>query len=251
MHPRSLAALAGALFLGLLAAIRPGWAGGAPVVVELFTSQGCYSCPPAERFLGELADRPGVIALEFHVDYWDDLVYGAAGKWRDPFSDPAHSERQRAYNMRIRGQTGVYTPQMVVGGRFEAVGSRRDAVERAIARAGGAAPEVEVSVASGPDGGLRVRLAGTGAARGGVWLVRFRKAATTRVRGGENRGKTLVNHNVVTGMRRIGEWQGARRALVVPAPAGGEAGAGCAVIVQAAGPGPVLGAALCPEAGEA
>ena len=249
MHPRSLAGLAGALVFGLLAATRPGWAGGDRVVVELFTSQGCYSCPPAERFLGELAGRADVIALEFHVDYWDDLVYGAAGKWRDPFSDPAFSDRQRAYNMRIRGQTGVYTPQMVVGGRFEAVGSRRDAVERAIARAGEAAPEVEVSVAPGP-GGYRVRLAGNGAARGGVWLVRFRKTATTRVRAGENRGKTLVNHNIVTEMRRIGEWEGARRALVVPAPAA-EAGAGCAVIVQAAGPGPVLGAALCPEAGEA
>ena len=89
-----------------------------PTVVELFTSQGCYSCPPAEAFLGELAKRSDVVALEFHVDYWDDLVYGSAGQWKDPFSDPAYTRRQQVYARGIPGGR-VYTPQIVVDGRLE------------------------------------------------------------------------------------------------------------------------------------
>ena len=80
-----------------------------PVVVELFTSQGCYSCPPAEAYLGELSKNPNIVALEFHVDYWDDLVYGAAGKWKDVFSKPEFTTRQRIYAGNLPdGQ--VYTP---------------------------------------------------------------------------------------------------------------------------------------------
>lgn len=96
-----------------------------PVSVELFTSQGCYSCPPAEADLGKLAKRSDVVALEWHVDYWDDLVYGGAGKWKDPFSSPEVTARQRDYNDSIRGQRRVYMPQMIVAGVREAVGSDR------------------------------------------------------------------------------------------------------------------------------
>ena len=108
------------------------------VVVELFTSQGCYSCPPAEKFLGDLAEQETVIALDFHVDYWDNLVHGADGKWKDPFSRPAYTQRQRVYNQRIRGTGNVYTPQMVIDGRLEAVGSRRIAVLSAMPKVPGA-----------------------------------------------------------------------------------------------------------------
>lgn len=80
-----------------------------PVVVELFTSQSCYSCPPAEAYLGELAENPDIVALEWHVDYWDNLVYGSAGRWKDPYSDPAFTERQGLYNLSIRRSGSVYT----------------------------------------------------------------------------------------------------------------------------------------------
>ncbi|MDE0060295.1 MAG: DUF1223 domain-containing protein [Defluviicoccus sp.] len=239
----ALAPLLGALVAGAGTARADG-----PTVVELFTSQGCYSCPPAERFLGELADRDGVLALEFHVDYWDNLTYGSAGKWKDPYSSPAFTARQRRYNVEIRRRTGVYTPQMVVDGKFEVVGSREGAVEMAIedARARAGARVAVAAVAQG--GGLRVSLKGGPDRAGGVWLVSFLRREATRVLRGENHGKLLVNHNIVTEMRRIGEWDGKERTIDVAAVANDEK-RGCAVLVQAGAAGPILGAAHCPAAG--
>ncbi len=94
-------------------------------VIELFTSQSCYSCPPAEAYLGELSEEENILALEYHVDYWDRLNYGCYGRWKDVFSTPEMTERQRQYNVKIRNTGNVYTPQMVIDGRTEAVGSRR------------------------------------------------------------------------------------------------------------------------------
>ena len=239
MH-RLIAALA-------LAPIALGWLparADSPTVVELFTSQGCYSCPPAERFLGELASRDGILALEFHVDYWDNLVYGSAGKWKDPFSSPAFTARQRDYNVTIRKRTGVYTPQMVVDGKFEVVGSREGAVESVIedaqARAG---RRVKVAAVSAGDS-LKVSLKDGPERWGGVWLVSFLRQASTRVLRGENHGKVLLNHNIVTGLRRIGDWKGKDTTIDVAA-ARNDQETGCAVIVQAGEAGPILGAAPC------
>jgi len=224
-------------------------AGGAKTVVELFTSQSCYSCPPAEAYLGELARRGDVIALEFHVDYWDELVYGSAGRWKDVFSSPAYTQRQRAYNRTIRGTPQVYTPQMVVDGLVEAAGTRRSAVEAAIAgQARDPRPRLDVTVANTPDGNLRVTVDGSLAVPAPVWLVRFARAHVTQVKAGENKGKTLTNHHVVTGMERIGAWSGASMtATVSGASLNGEEG--CAVLVQSGTQGPILGAALCPMPG--
>jgi hypothetical protein len=219
----------------------------APAVVELFTSQSCYTCPPAEVFLGEIARRPGVIALELHVDYWDELVYGASGKWKDKFSRHAFTERQRSYNRAIRGKNVVYTPQMVIGGRLEAVGTDRGAVDAAIAQSANDAARFEVGVALGEKLGA-VTVAGEGEEPAKVWLVRYMLAETTRVAAGENKGKTLQNHNVVTEIREIGIWRGGRATFDVPGLALGE-NEGCAVIVQDDRPGPVLGAGLCKTAG--
>ena len=115
---RMLIPAALALTLSAIAAVSTATAGdrNGAVVVELFTSQGCYSCPPAEKFLGDLSEQKSVIALEFHVDYWDDLVHGGDGKWKDPLSKPAYTQRQRIYNQRIRGTGNVYTPLMVIDG---------------------------------------------------------------------------------------------------------------------------------------
>ncbi len=244
MTKRRTWALAGALALAPLSAAHfPALADDGATVVELFTSQACYSCPPAEAYLGELARRGGIVALEFHVDYWNSLVYGAAGKWADPFSSPAFTERQRTYAQNIEGGRS-YTPQMVIDGRREAVGSRRGAVEAAIAAAR-TTPHAKMRVQAVAGRGLTVAIEG-GGTPGFVWLVRFIRERTTEVLRGENNGKTLTSHNIVTELTPIGRWDGTRATFDVPA-LGLAAEEGCAILVQARGQGPILGAALCPR----
>jgi hypothetical protein len=247
---RKLAILtAAAALLGAPGAMADPGADDGPTVVELFTSQSCYSCPPAEAFLGELAQRPDLVALEFHVDYWDDLVYGSAGKWKDVFSSPDNTDRQRRYNLSIRSSRQIYTPQMVIDGRYEAVGSRRSEVKAAIEQAMQTeAPRLSVTVAPAADGGFAVDVAGGVADKAGIWLARFRRAEETEVQRGENKGKTLRNHHVVTALERVGEWSGAAQQLALP-PIDVGGGEGCAVLVQTSAPGPILGAALCPTPG--
>ena len=103
-------------------------------MVELFTSQSCYSCPPEEAYLGELSGEKDILALEYHVDYWDSLNYGGHGRWKDAISTPEMAARQRDYNAEIRDTRSVYTPQMVIGGRTETVGSRRREVTTQVVR---------------------------------------------------------------------------------------------------------------------
>lgn len=229
------------LSLAGLAATAPA-AGG--TLVELFTSQSCYSCPPAEALLGELAGRRDVVALEFHVDYWDRLVHGAAGAWKDPYSSPEATLRQRLYNAAIRGTGNVYTPQMVIDGTFEVVGSQRTAVLGAIERAARAErARVGVALTPSADRGLSVTLRGTPGDGATLWLAVFDKAKTTVVRAGENQGKTLTNHHIVSALRPLGPVTGASMTIADPGLAPGQ---GCAVIVQSATLRPVLGAAYCP-----
>jgi hypothetical protein len=210
-------------------------AGDAPVLVELFTSQGCSSCPPADALLGELAQRPDVLALSFHVDYWNYIG------WTDPFSSKEATERQRSYS-RAFHRSMVYTPQVVVAGRLEMVGSDRSAVEAAIRQASGAAT-VAPRFLSDPGSGMRVAIpAGSPAKPATIWLAFIDSRHTTPVRRGENAGATLTNYNVVREWRRLGEWRG--EAMEVPLGRLPEGRDGCAVIVQEEGNGPVLGAAL-------
>ena len=218
--------------------------GGKPAesVVELFTSQGCYSCPPADVLLGEVIDsRPGVVALEFHVDYWDDLVYGSAGNWKDPFSHAAFTARQRDYQgLGVEGRRGVYTPQMIVNGARALVGSDRDALTRELADAG--ALPVDVFVDAAGDG-FTVRLAGRYKGPAEIWQVDYIGSARTPVRGGENNGKFLRNHHIVTNLRHVGRWWGESPDLTLARPSGGASG--CAILVQEKG-GRIVGAAYCP-----
>ena len=220
-------------------------AGGA-TVIELFTSQSCYSCPPAEAFLGELVERDDLVALEFHVDYWDDLVYGSAGKWKDIFSDPAYTKRQRRYADRIRnGQ--VYTPQIVVDGVAQTVGSKRGRVLRLIERSAAATKPVRVSIAPAPGGGFTVALESTaGRPSAAVLLARYDIRHVTAVEAGENMGKTLTNHHVVRELREIAHWTGKPLEISLADIRLGP-NQGCAVIVQASDQGAVLGAAPCPS----
>ena len=213
-----------------------------PVAVELFTSQGCYSCPPAEAYLGELAGRADVIALEWHVDYWDDLVYGSAGQWKDPFSSPEATARQYAYNRALTGRRRAYTPQMVVAGAAGMVGTDRGRVEKAIRDARRGDPELRLAVTTTPAGAVTVET--TGDAPATLWRVDFKTKHVTEVLRGENKGKTLESHHIVRGLTRLGP--AGRGPVEMTAPA---SGMGCAILAQLGESGPILAAAYCPAPG--
>jgi hypothetical protein len=186
------------LVLGVIPAMAFG--GERPVLVELFTSQGCSSCPPANAFLNEMSrKRPDVLPLAFHVTYWDRLG------WKDPFSLEAATVRQEYYGHRFGD--GSYTPEMVVDGMVGLVGSYRDEVNAAIEyakRSQHTATDVNVDKA-GENVAIRI---GSGVGRGTVLLIGFDHEHTTKIGRGENGGRTLVESNVVRSIRPIGEWSG-------------------------------------------
>ncbi len=211
-------------------------------MVELYTSQGCYSCPAADKFLGELIKkRPDVVALEFHVDYWDDLRYGSAGVWKDPFSNPAYSARQRRYNkIELAGKRGVYTPQMIINGRTAQVGSSKGPVMRALDKK---MPEVDIT-ASVAENQLTVDIKDKHKSGTTVWLALFDPIHSTAVTHGENHDKTMVNHHVVRELISLGPWQGDEisQTFQLPASAGNHS---CAVFLQDESLGQVRGATYC------
>jgi hypothetical protein len=218
--------------LALAAALSPVGAVAAdrPVVVELFTSQGCSSCPPANAYLNDLVrDRSDVLALAFHVTYWDRLG------WKDPFSMEAATERQDHYGHRFGD--GSYTPEIVVDGASSHVGSRRDEVGPAIdaaKRQSGTATNVGVN----REGSRLVIDIGDGSVNGKVLLVGFDHNHETAIRRGENGGRTLRESNVVRSVREVGDWQGKALHISEKFPDGEDA----AVIVQATD-GRIVGAA--------
>jgi len=181
--------------------------GDGPAVIELFTSQGCYSCPPAEKLLGELIENdPDLVALEFHVDYWDTLVYGSHGSHKDPFSDKENTFRQQLYNrLELGGQRGVYTPQMVINGRYATVGSKGSIIKKGIEVLN--RPVVELAVAHEPaldndagETGLRIELTGEHTQipnSAHLWIAVFDIEKTTEIPSGENHDKSLTSHHIV------------------------------------------------------
>ena len=222
----------------------PAFAGsGKKVVVELFTSQGCSSCPPADAYLAELAKRDDIIALSFHVDYWNYIG------WTDPFSSPDASTRQRAYG-RTMGKRYVYTPQVVVDGRAETVGSNRSNVNNLI-RMAAAAQKIAIDVALHKDGTADIHVPAEAAQRRAeLWIGFYDSACETTVRAGENRGETIVNGSIVRSFRRIGTWTGADLKKRVDLKALGATGRdGCVIVLQAADNGPIIGAASFPLMG--
>jgi hypothetical protein len=227
------------LILSALAVLmpQPGRAQPAPVVLELFTSQGCSSCPPADALLAELADAEGVIALALHVDYWDYLG------WADSFAKPRYTERQRAYAKAAKSRT-IFTPQMVVQGSDRLKGHDAERIREQIAAH--RMREAPVGLTLEPNGdGLEVRIEprrdGLGPAD--VHLVRFIPEEVVSIEGGENAGQTITYANVVTDWETIGQWDGTAP-LELPVE---EAGDGpLAVIVQQKKMGPVLTAGRWP-----
>ena len=227
---------------GKARAAADGRKGPGLVVVELYTSQSCSSCPPADKFLGDLAKRKDVLALSMHVDYWNALG------WRDPWSSTDVTARQRRY-ARSLGARYVSTPQAVIQGESYTVGSDRGAVSRLIEksrRAGHA--RVQPLVTMPAPGRLAVKLPDRKlAAPATLWFVAFDDRHTTRITGGENTGATITYTNVVRALRPIGTGTGKGRSFEVDISKDSAAGFGnCAILVQAGGSGPVLGAVSLP-----
>lgn len=202
------------------------------VVVELFTSQGCSSCPPADRILGELAQEENVIALGFHVDYWDYLG------WKDEFASAEHTERQRAY-ARAMGERAVYTPQMVVGGIDHVVGSRGMKVAKLIQKHAERPMPVTVQLERNGDT-VTVRASSSESIPAVVvQLATYSPKETVDIRRGENGGRKLTYHNVVRKIAPIGTWDG-QGTFSATANVGGNAP--LVVLVQARKGGAILGA---------
>lgn len=200
-----------------------------PVVLELFTSQGCSSCPPANANLARLAARPDVLALSYGVTYWDRLG------WPDTFARPEYTARQRAYQAGL-GNDNVWTPQIVIDGRTDVVGGRRQEIERAIdAHLAFTGPVVRFKGGGvGLAGGTPPRAAAD------VWLVRYDpRTVEVPVARGENGGRTLPHSHVVRQLVRLGSWRGETVGFALPAPSA--SGLSTAVLVQAPRGGPILG----------
>ncbi len=247
-----------------------------PVVVELYTSQGCSSCPPADALLGKLAQRPGVIAISLPITYWDMLG------WKDTLASDANTRRQKAYAAAMN-HGGVYTPQIIVDGAIDVVGSRAANVEAAIAqrravinqavaradmaraemaraaaemaRAGAVAaalpvmapaadPLVNVAVRQSPQE-MRIDIgAAPGARDATVWMFHLRASVRVDIRAGENEGHAVVYHNVAGDVKAVGLYKG--RAMSITLPHAAMAGLphdGVAVVVQQDGHGHIIGAA--------
>ena len=238
-----------AMVLGLLATFAlaaPGFAGhpadakrGRPVVVELFTSQGCSSCPPADAFLGQLAQRHDILALSLPVTYWDMLG------WKDTLASEADTSRQKAYAQTM-GRGGIYTPQIIVDGATDVIGSREQAVEAAITARIGDMQSIPVDLIANRQAVHIAVGQGDGSDREAtIWMFRVLPQATVSIHDGENSGRTITYHNVVRQIRAIGIWKGRPLALDLPRSDAGAGHDGIAVVLQLdSGHGRIVGAAM-------
>ena len=204
-----------------------------PVVVELFTAQGCSSCPPADAYLGTLSARSDVLALAFHVDYWDELG------WRDRFALVQSVERQNIYARNLR-RSSVYTPQLVIDGRGDALGSDRRTVAKALSGNRDGVPvavsvsAAEVVVGIGPQAGVPAS---------DLTFVAYLHHAVSAIGRGENAGRTLYEFNIVRDIRTLGLWKGQLETFHVPLASLPPDATDVAVLVQPSGQGPIIGAA--------
>ena len=235
---------AGLALAGLAAALGSGATRAGevarPVVVELYTSQSCSSCPPADAFLARLAQRPDVLALSLPVTYWDMLG------WKDTLATNANTARQKAYASAM-GRGGVYTPQMIVDGTDDIVGSRVKQVDAAIKAHEADDAAIPVALTLEP-GEIHLVLGDGVKSRGDatIWLLRIRGGATVKIGGGENSGHTVTYRNVVREVKAVGIWKGQRVTLDLPRAAMGGSGSapgdGFAVLVQDGTYGRIIGA---------
>jgi hypothetical protein len=245
MLRRSAAAFwtAGGLFLGSMAQPSPA-AEPARCVVELFTSQGCSSCPPADRLVHDLARDPGVVVISWPVDYWDYIG------WKDTLALPAFTGRQKAYAA-ARGDGHVYTPQAVIDGLVHTVGSDRDEIETAIKVRHGHKGALTVPLGVNLVGStvhIDVGAASADAAKeANLWLIRIARERTVAIGRGENSGNTVTYTNVARSTTKLGDWSGRPTTFDVPAATFRSADSDGYVLLLQAGslarPGVILGAA--------
>jgi hypothetical protein len=200
----------------------PAQAGNVRAVVEIFTSQGCSSCPPADRAFSAVVNRGDVLGLAWHVDYWDYLG------WKDTFSSPAATSRQAAYGF------GSFTPEVIVNGSRVVSNSTSSS---AIAGALGGGLPIKFNVRN--EGGRKVIGVGAGSGHGNLVLVKFLSSSTVAIKRGENTGSSVTYTHPVTSSRRLGTWNGKATSVTLNA---GECAGGCAVLLQV-GVGRILGAA--------
>jgi len=228
----------------IIAMIRPAHA-DPRAVIELFTSQGCSSCPPADKVIGELAKDPSVIALSLPIDYWDYLG------WKDTLADARFSARQKAYS-RVRGDREVYTPQAVINGSAHVIGSDLAGIESAIDETTKTGGVMSVPVTMTQAGKLlTVSVSATAkdasATHGEVWLCSISKAVPILIGRGENSGREITYYNVVRNLMKVGDWNGGAGSWTVPVDSVAHDGADGAVVYLQDGsrdkPGPMLGAA--------
>jgi hypothetical protein len=212
-------------------------------LLELFTSQGCSSCPAADKLLGELANDPSVVALSVPIDYWDYLG------WKDTLASPGHSARQRAY-AHVRGDRQVYTPQVVVDGAMHVLGSDRAAIERTIAQTAQKPSVMSLPVMLSVNGGnlaVTIKAKDGDHTAGEVWLCPVARAVAVAIGRGENHGRTITYHNVVRRWLKLGDWTATDATWSVPiSEIKGDDVDAAAVMVQEGSqekPGIILGAA--------
>jgi len=211
----------------------PLYAEQRPAVVELFTSEGCSSCPPAEAYVGELAQRPDVLALSFHVDYWDDLG------WRDRFDIPEATPRQRGYAKALN-HASVYTPQIVIDGQKDFVGSDRQKIGKALSDPRSGIPmTIDVH-----DGVLHIDLvAMPGISPSEVLLVPYLRTAVSAIGRGENSGRTITEYNIVRAVHHLGNFTGEERQYAANVASLPKDATDVAVLVQVLRQGAVIAAA--------
>lgn len=217
-----------------------------PVVVEMFLSQSCKSSPPAAKHLSDLARRDDVMALAWHVDYWDATPGYETGAWADPFARQEFNDRHKAYNVRLRRSQMVSTPQAIIDGVLLAVGSKRDALEARIVEAQfidehARSLPPSLALTQGEDNTIKVSIDGVGAPYD-AYAVSFRPKAVTEIGGGDNAGSTFEEINVVTGLKTLAKAVEGAQSLSFEAPPDGD---DCAVIIQERGQGRVVAARYC------
>jgi hypothetical protein len=221
--------IAAAVLLALWA--RDGVSAQPRAIVELFTSQGCSSCPPADAVVGRLIRDPAVLVLSFHVDYWDELG------WQDPYSSAESTARQYAYAKSLHQRT-VFTPQLIVNGSQSLVGSQERAVREAIAAANPVSLSVKADLSKQTDGHFSLTLKGV-PLTSDVWEARYVRRSSTNVRAGANGGRTLLTFNDVTMFRRL-DTNNSGTLTLEPLKRPDE---GIAILIQSSGTGQILGAA--------
>jgi hypothetical protein len=230
----------------LIATVLAARAAEPRALLELFTSQGCSSCPAADKLLGELTADPSLVALSLPIDYWDYLG------WKDTLANPAHSARQRAY-AHVRGDRQVYTPQIVVNGSMHVLGSDKSAIEHTIVQTDQKSGVMSVPVSltvSADSVSVKIESAEIDHHAGEVWLCPLAKAVAVAIGRGENHGRTITYHNVVRGWLKLGDWTGVASTWNVPISQIETDGVDAAAVMVQEGthdkPGIILGAAYTP-----